>query len=141
MGKDFMNRFGFNVENAPDWFYIQNLKKKPSESFRDYAIRWRSEAARARPPMEESQMKDYFIRAQEPQYYDRMMLVAEKSFADIIKLGERIEEGIKNGTIINLEALQATNKALQSGGMTENRKKNKRPKRSCHVPSRSSLER
>ncbi|KAG5629621.1 hypothetical protein H5410_001338 [Solanum commersonii] len=41
-------------------------KEKPSESFRDYAIRWRSEAARARHPMEESQMKDYFIRAQEP---------------------------------------------------------------------------
>ena len=86
-----MNRFGFNFENAPDWFYIQNLKKKPSESFREYAIRWRSEAARARPSMEESQMKDYFIRAQEPQYYDRMMLVAEKSFAEIIKLGEIIE--------------------------------------------------
>ena len=68
-------------------------------------------------------MKDYFIRAQEPQYYDRMMLVAEKSFAEIIKLGERIEEGVKNGTIINLEALQATNKALQSGGMTESQKK------------------
>ncbi|KAG5607564.1 hypothetical protein H5410_029056 [Solanum commersonii] len=51
----------------------------------DYVIRWRSEAARARPPMEESQMKDYFIRAQKPQYYDRMMLVAEKSFAEIIK--------------------------------------------------------
>lgn len=30
MATDFMNRFGFNVENAPDWFYIQNLKKKPS---------------------------------------------------------------------------------------------------------------
>ncbi|XP_010314424.2 uncharacterized protein [Solanum lycopersicum] len=123
MATDFMNRFGFNIENAPDWFYIQNLKKKPSESFREYAIRWRSEAARARPPMEESQMKDYFIRAQEPQYNDRMMLVAKKSFAEIIKLGERIEEGIKNGTIINLEALQATKKALQSGGMNESRKK------------------
>ena len=123
MATDFMNRFGFNIENAPYWFYIQNLKNKPSESFREYVIRWRSEAARARPPMEESQMKDYFIRAQEPQYYERMMLMAEKSFAEIIKLGERIEEGIKNGTIINLEALQATNKSLQSGGMTENRKK------------------
>ncbi|XP_069148037.1 uncharacterized protein [Solanum lycopersicum] len=123
MATDFMNRFGFNIKNAPDWFYIQNLKKKPSESFREYAIRWRSEAARAKPPMEESQMKDYFIRAQEPQYYDRMMLVAEKSFDEIIKLGKRIEEGIKNGTIINLEALQATNKALQSGGMIESRKK------------------
>ncbi|KAK4733566.1 hypothetical protein R3W88_007827 [Solanum pinnatisectum] len=123
MATDFMNRFGFNIENAPDWFYIQTLRKKPSESFREYAIRWRSEAARARPPMEESQMKDYFIRAQEPQYYDRMMLVAEKSFAEIIKLGKRIEEGIRNWTIINLEALQATNKALQSGGMSESRKK------------------
>ncbi|KAG5586661.1 hypothetical protein H5410_047095 [Solanum commersonii] len=102
---DFMKRFEFNVENAPDWFYIQNLKKKPSESIQDYAIRWRFEVARARPSMEEFQMKDYFIRAQEPQYYDRMMLVVEKSFAEIIKLDERIEEGIKNGTIINLEAL------------------------------------
>ncbi|KAG5608558.1 hypothetical protein H5410_019839 [Solanum commersonii] len=112
MTMDFMNKFGFNVENAHNNFYIQNLKKKPSESFRDYAIRWRYKAARARPHMEESQMKDYFIRAQEPHYYDRMLLMVEKSFIDIIKLGERIEEGIKNGTIINVEALQAINKAL-----------------------------
>jgi len=32
MATDFMNRFGFNKENAPDWFCIQNLRKKPSES-------------------------------------------------------------------------------------------------------------
>lgn len=52
-----------------------------------------------------------------------MMLIAEKSFADIITLVEIIEEGIRNGTIINLEALQATNKVLQSGSLPENRKK------------------
>lgn len=75
--------------------------------------------------MDESQLKDYFIRAQEPQYYERMMLVTEKTFAEIIKLGERIEEGIKDRTIISLGALQATNKALQSGGMIENREKKK----------------
>ena len=51
MATDIMNRFGFNLENAPDWFYVQNLKKKPSESSRDYAIKWRSEAARARSPI------------------------------------------------------------------------------------------
>ena len=62
--------------------------------------------------MDESHMKNYIIRVQEPQYYDQMMLVTEKSFTEIIQLGERIDEGIKNGTIINLEALQATNKAL-----------------------------
>ncbi|KAG5608562.1 hypothetical protein H5410_019843 [Solanum commersonii] len=80
----------------------------------NFMNRWRSEAARARPPIEKSQMKDYFIHAQESQYYNRMMLVAKKNFADIIKLGERIEEGIKNVTIMNLKDLQATNKALQS---------------------------
>lgn len=55
--------------------------------------------------MDESQLKNYFIRAQEPQYYDKMILVAEKSFINIIKLGERNEEGINNGNIINLETL------------------------------------
>ncbi|KAH0748547.1 hypothetical protein KY290_027779 [Solanum tuberosum] len=53
MATDFMNKFGFNVENASDWIYIQNLKKRLRESFWDYAIRWRSEATRARPAMED----------------------------------------------------------------------------------------
>ncbi|XP_070039090.1 uncharacterized protein [Nicotiana tomentosiformis] len=34
-------------------------------------------------------------------------------------LGERIEEGIKSGMVINFEALQATNKALQSRGISK----------------------
>ncbi|XP_070036142.1 uncharacterized protein [Nicotiana tomentosiformis] len=34
MASDFMDRFRFNTENAPDVFYIQNLKKKPTETFR-----------------------------------------------------------------------------------------------------------
>ncbi|XP_070046267.1 uncharacterized protein [Nicotiana tomentosiformis] len=46
IASDFMDRFKFNTENAPDVFYIQNLKKKPMETFRDYATRWRSEAAK-----------------------------------------------------------------------------------------------
>ncbi|XP_070043802.1 uncharacterized protein [Nicotiana tomentosiformis] len=30
MASDFMDWFRFNTENAPDVFYIQNLKKKPT---------------------------------------------------------------------------------------------------------------
>ncbi|XP_070005407.1 uncharacterized protein [Nicotiana sylvestris] len=75
-----MDRFRFNTENAPDVFYIQNLKKKPTETFRKYATHWRSEAA---------------------------------------KLGKKIEEGIKSGMVTNFEALQTTNKALQSGGISK----------------------
>ncbi|XP_070040376.1 uncharacterized protein [Nicotiana tomentosiformis] len=43
----------FNTENAPDVFYLQNLKKKPTENFREYATRWRSEAAKVSPALEE----------------------------------------------------------------------------------------
>ncbi|XP_070039117.1 uncharacterized protein [Nicotiana tomentosiformis] len=88
MTSDFMDRFRFNTENAPDVFYIQNLKKKPTETFHEYATRWRSKAAKVRPALEEEQMN---------------------------KLGERIEEGIKSGMVKNFEALLAMNKALQSG--------------------------
>ncbi|XP_070056573.1 uncharacterized protein [Nicotiana tomentosiformis] len=42
MASDFMDRFKFNMENTPDVFYIQNLKKKPTETFCEYATRWRS---------------------------------------------------------------------------------------------------
>ncbi|XP_070003356.1 uncharacterized protein [Nicotiana sylvestris] len=40
---------------------------------------------------------------------------------ELDQLGERIEEGIKSGMVTNLKALQATNKALQSGGESKKR--------------------
>ncbi|XP_049356466.1 uncharacterized protein LOC125821097 [Solanum verrucosum] len=42
---------------------ITKLKPKSTECFREYAIRWREEAARVHPPMEESEMITYFIQA------------------------------------------------------------------------------
>ncbi|XP_070036831.1 uncharacterized protein [Nicotiana tomentosiformis] len=40
MSSDFMDRFKFNTKNSPDVLYIQNRKKKPMETFREYATRW-----------------------------------------------------------------------------------------------------
>ncbi|XP_070042592.1 uncharacterized protein [Nicotiana tomentosiformis] len=65
MASDFMDTFRFIIENAPDIFYIQNLKKKPIETFREYATRWRSEASKVRPPLEKEQMNKFFVRAQD----------------------------------------------------------------------------
>jgi len=121
MALDFMDRFRFNTENEPDVFYIQNLKKKPTETFRENATHWRSEAAKVRPSLEEEQMNKFFVRAHDPQYYERLMVIENHKFSDIIKLRERIEEGIKSGMITNFEALQATNKALQLGGISKKR--------------------
>ncbi|XP_070005246.1 uncharacterized protein [Nicotiana sylvestris] len=119
MVSDFMDRFRFNIKNAPNVFYIQNLKKKSTETFREYATRWRSEDAKVRPSLEEEQMNKFFVRAQDPKYYERLMIIGNHKFSDNIKLGERIEEEIKNGMVTNFEALQATNKVLQSGGISK----------------------
>ncbi|XP_070011074.1 uncharacterized protein [Nicotiana sylvestris] len=121
MVSDFMDWFRFNMENAPDVFYIQNLKKKPTEIFREYATRWRSEVAKVRPALKEEQMNRFFVRPQDTQYYERLMLIEGQIFSYIIKLGEKIKEGIKSGMVTNFEALQATNKALQSGGTSKKR--------------------
>nr|XP_033510968.1 uncharacterized protein LOC117275758 [Nicotiana tomentosiformis] len=119
MASDFMDRFRFTTENALDVFSIQNLKNKPTETFHKYATRWRSEAEKVRPVLEEEKMIKFFVRAQDPQYYERLMVIENHKFSDIIKLGERIEEGIKSGMVMNFEALHATNKALQSGGISK----------------------
>ncbi|XP_070008240.1 uncharacterized protein [Nicotiana sylvestris] len=70
MASDFMDRFRFNTENALDMFYIQNLKKKPTETFHEYATRWSFEAAKVKLALEEEQMNKFFVQAQDPQYYE-----------------------------------------------------------------------
>ncbi|XP_070054643.1 uncharacterized protein [Nicotiana tomentosiformis] len=64
-------------------------------------------------------MNKFFVKAQDPQYYERLMVIENHKFSDIIKLGERIEVGIKSAMVMNFEAIQATNKALQSGGISK----------------------
>ncbi|XP_070036159.1 uncharacterized protein [Nicotiana tomentosiformis] len=64
-------------------------------------------------------MNKFFVRAQDPQYYERLMVIENHKFSGIIKVGERIEEKIKNGMVTNFKALQDTNKALQSGGISK----------------------
>lgn len=70
MASDFMDSFRLNTGNAPDVFYIKNLKKKRTGTLREYANRWRSEAPKVRPTLEEEQMNKFFLRAQDPQYYE-----------------------------------------------------------------------
>nr|XP_009803302.1 PREDICTED: uncharacterized protein LOC104248698 [Nicotiana sylvestris] len=96
-----------------------NFMKKATETFREYATRWRSEVAKVRPAMEEEQMNKFFVQAQDPQYYESLMVIENHKFSNIIKLGERIEEGTKSEMVTNFEALQATNKALQSGNISK----------------------
>ncbi|XP_070031401.1 uncharacterized protein [Nicotiana tomentosiformis] len=90
-------QFQYNIDIAPDRNSLTNFKKKTVESFREYAIKWREPAARVKPPMDETEMVNVFLQAQEADYFQNMMSTMGKPFAEAIKIGEMVENGLKTG--------------------------------------------
>ena len=75
---------------------MEKIKQISTEIYREFAYRWIKEAARVRPPMYEKEIVEVFVRVQEPEYYDRIMLLVGAKFAEIVKIGETIEDGLKS---------------------------------------------
>ncbi|XP_070004567.1 uncharacterized protein [Nicotiana sylvestris] len=124
MAQAFVKQFQYNIDIAPDRNSLSNMKKKPTESFREYAIKWREPAARVKPPMDNHELITIFLEAQEPDYFQNMMSAMGRPFAEAIKIGEMVENGLKTGRIVSKSSLKATTQAIQSGsGSLVNRKK------------------
>ncbi|XP_070052628.1 uncharacterized protein [Nicotiana tomentosiformis] len=124
LARDFVRQFQYNIDIAPYRNSLTNFKKKTTESFREYAIKWREQASRVKPPMDEAEMVNVFLQAQEADYFQNMMFAMGKLFAEAIKIGEMVENGLKTGRIISQFALRATSQAIQNGsGGLANRKK------------------
>ncbi|KAJ8562447.1 hypothetical protein K7X08_011738 [Anisodus acutangulus] len=115
IAQDFVDRFRFNTDTVLDRFYLMKLEKKSTETFREYAMKWRAEAAKVQPPITGSEMATLFVQyLKDVTYYERMISVIGRSFFEVVRMGDFIEEGIKTGRIANLAALQATSEAIQS---------------------------
>ncbi|XP_075077029.1 uncharacterized protein LOC142163789 [Nicotiana tabacum] len=56
LARDFVRQFQYNIDIAPDRNSLSNLKKKLSKCFREYAVKWREQVARVKPPMDETKM-------------------------------------------------------------------------------------
>ncbi|XP_075080124.1 uncharacterized protein LOC142165478 [Nicotiana tabacum] len=123
--QDFVRQFQYNMDIAPDRNSLTNFKKKASESFYEYVIKWREQAARVEPAMDEAKMVNVLLQAQEADYFQNMMPVIGKPFAKAIKIGEMVENDLKIGCIISQSALRATSQAIQSGsgGLASRKKK------------------
>ncbi|XP_016579094.2 uncharacterized protein LOC107876750 [Capsicum annuum] len=108
MAEDFMNHFKFNTETGPNRLSLISIQKKPSESFQEYARRWRSEGGKVQPPMDESELIKYFIRSQKGVYFKKIMSTLEQKFADYVKMRTFIEEAI------NSRKIKSTNNSSES---------------------------
>ncbi|XP_019241641.1 PREDICTED: uncharacterized protein LOC109221627 [Nicotiana attenuata] len=124
LDQDFVRQFQYNIDIAPDRNSLSNLKKKSLESFREYAVKWREQAARVKPSMDKTEMVSVFLQAQEGDYYQNMMSAMGNPFAEAIKIGEMVENGLKTGRILSQSAIRATSQAIKGGsGGVANRKK------------------
>ncbi|XP_060187222.1 uncharacterized protein LOC132616669 isoform X2 [Lycium barbarum] len=114
MAQDFVQQFQYNIDLVLDKKSLINLKKKTTENFREFAIRWREQAARVRPPLKESEVVETFIQTQDEEYYQHMLPALGKSFVEAIKMGEMIEDGIRTGRIVSFSTFKSTTHASES---------------------------
>ena len=98
------------TKSAPDRLSLQNMEKKATETFREYAHKWRDLAAQVQPPMTDKELNKTFLNTLKTPYYDQMVGNSNTNFSDVVSVGEMIESGIKLGKIENTEAKKPTPK-------------------------------
>ena len=92
---------------------MEKIKKKSTESYGEFAYRWRKEAARVRPPMSEKKIVKVFVRVQEAEYYDRILLLVGEKFVEIVKVCETIEDRLIMGKIARVAASPGSSGTLK----------------------------
>ncbi|XP_047266590.1 uncharacterized protein LOC124897616 [Capsicum annuum] len=125
LDNEFVQHFQYNVDLVPDKKSLVNMKKKSTEGFREYAIRWREQATRVKPLMKENKLVEAFIQAQNETYFQHLLSAMGNSFIEVLKMGEMIDDGIKTKQIISFAALKATTQEIQGGFGTFGGKKKK----------------
>ncbi|XP_019239208.1 PREDICTED: uncharacterized protein LOC109219223 [Nicotiana attenuata] len=115
MAQAFARHFQYNIDIVPNRLSLTKVEKKLGESFREYGFQWREQPARVNPLMEEDEMVECFLQALEPTYFGHLISAIGKSFNDVVKIGEMVEEGPKSSKIMSYFAIKATAQAIQSG--------------------------
>ncbi|KAK5838071.1 hypothetical protein PVK06_006798 [Gossypium arboreum] len=89
---------------VPDQMTLQMMKKKPLETFRQCAQRWRDVSAQVEPPLIKTEITVLFINTLKAPFYDKLVGSATKDFADIVISGELIENAVKSGRMEGQES-------------------------------------
>ena len=95
----FMQQYNHVTDMTPDRITLQNMEKKPNESFRQYAQRWREVAMQVQPPLLEKETTMLFINTLKAPFITHMIGSTTKSFADIVMAGGMIENAMRGGKI------------------------------------------
>ncbi|KAA3480904.1 hypothetical protein EPI10_021311 [Gossypium australe] len=99
LAQAFMKQYSHVTDMTPDRITLQNMEKKQSESFRQYAERWRDVVMQVQPPLLERETTMLFINTLKAPFINHMLGSATMSFSDIVMFGEIIENAVRSGKI------------------------------------------
>ncbi|KAK2369196.1 hypothetical protein QL285_082345 [Trifolium repens] len=97
----FIRQYNYNSYLAPDRDELRALTQRGKVSFKEYAQRWRELAAQIRPPLEEKELTKLFLNTLSPFYYKKMVASVPNNFTEMVGMGMRLEEGVRQGRLVN----------------------------------------
>jgi len=106
----FLKQYKYNVDMAPDRLQLQNMSKKNSETFKEYAQRWRELVAQVESPLHDREMVTMFMSTLQSPFCEHMLGSVSSNFVDIVIIGERIELGWKTEKIAQGSSTTSTGK-------------------------------
>ena len=95
----FIKKYKYNLDMEPDHRQLKNMSQSEKESFKEYAQRWRELASQVEPPLAEKELTGFFMDTLYPFFWDKMIGSVSSSFTGLVTIGQRLEEGIKNGKV------------------------------------------
>ncbi|XP_059295492.1 uncharacterized protein LOC132048824 [Lycium ferocissimum] len=134
MARDFVEQFKFNIGVSPNLYDMREIERMPHESFQEYAIRWRLEASKIRPPLPENELISTFIQMQKGIYYEKLLCARLRDFSDLIQVGKQVEAGIRAGKIVDTSSVQATFQVETFDNLQDKKKETDSAVRSTYQP-------
>jgi hypothetical protein len=118
----FIRQYNYNSYLAPDRDELRALTQREKETFKEYAQRWRELAAQIRPPLEEKELCKLFLNTLSPFYYKKMVASAPNNFTEMVAMGMRLEEGVREGRLMKGDA-PANNAKMFGNGYPRKKEK------------------
>ena len=92
------------MDMSPDRDQLRAISQKDKETFKEHAQRWRELAAQIVPPLEEKEMTKIFLKTLSSFYYEWMIGNAPSDFTEMVNMGMRLEEGVREGRLAKDES-------------------------------------
>ena len=78
-------------------------------------MKWREQASRVKPPLNEKELVDIFIESQHPDYFHHLTAAIGRLFHTTIQIRVMVKSCPKTRRIVIQAAIKATTQAIQGG--------------------------